>query len=101
MLRYIILLGAALLVLTGCSAQATEEESIRTLLEAANHCEVDSDCAVVTSVCPFDCYALTHRSQSGVIAAMLQDYQNRSTCTNSCVPVPHVACQAQRCVFAR
>lgn len=83
-----------LLLLAGCTSQ---EDAIRAKIAEANYCETTADCAVTTGVCPFDCYVLTHRSQSGAIAKILSDYP--TTCAYSCIQQPPVACVQGKCVF--
>jgi hypothetical protein len=90
-----VLLLAAL-ILAGC---ASKEEVVRDRLAAANYCQMDTDCVVVPGVCPFDCYVLTHRSESGAIAQLMNDYP--TTCMYSCIEQPPFSCIAGRCEFQR
>lgn len=96
-MKHHILLGIGLLSLAACVPGAHNEKAVRAAIETANHCEQTSDCVVVTSVCPFDCYALAHKDEAAALEAMFQSYE--TDCTYSCIPVPEVTCIDQRCQF--
>ncbi len=88
----------AALVLVGCS-EPDRETVMRQELDAANYCETTDDCAMVMGVCPFDCYVLVHKTQSGTVAAKLAGYE--TTCMYSCMPAPAYECREQKCEFVR
>jgi len=87
------LLAAVLLASCGPS----EEARIKQEIQAANHCEVKEDCAVVQSKCPFDCYVLTHASEVERIDALISGYE--STCEYGCIPQPSYDCVEGKCQF--
>jgi hypothetical protein len=90
-----ILFFLCVLVLTACTAAG--EKDVRREIEVANRCVSDTDCTVVQSTCPFDCYALVHKDEAERIDALIQAFP--STCTYSCVPQPTFRCIEGLCRF--
>lgn len=92
------LLVLAAIVLAGCSGQG-KESAMRQALAEANYCETTDDCAMITGVCPFDCYVLMNKAQSGAIMAKLSTYE--TNCTYSCMRAPAYECTEKKCEFVR
>lgn len=95
---FLPILALAAILLAGCSSPSAEE-AMRQALADANFCEEESDCALLTGVCPFDCWVMVNESQSGAIAAQLAAYE--TDCTYSCMPAPDYECRAGKCEFVR
>lgn len=81
------------------SACVSAEDDIKTAIEEANYCEMKSDCDMVYSRCPFDCYVLVHQSQSEKIHDLIHGY--KSMCEYGCIQPPDFDCVENRCVFLR
>lgn len=91
-MKYLFLLPLALLALTACTS---EEERINTEIEQASYCSQDSDCILLQSECPFDCYQAVNKAEAERIDALISGFE--SSCVYSCVAVEGVACLEGKC----
>jgi len=91
--RFIILL--ALFALP--SACGPSEASVREEITAANHCEVDTDCASAGTKCPFGCSIPVNKSEVARIKQLLDDFGDE-TCVYDCINVTGFACTNKVCV---
>ena len=83
-----------LVLLSACTGN--EEETLRADLDAANHCTAASDCVLIGSVCPFDCYIYVHTSEADRMKVKLDAFE--SNCAYSCLATTGVACEAGKCM---
>lgn len=92
-MRRSLALGIALAFLVACNG----ERALRRDLEAANHCEQTSDCVVLYSKCPIDCYALVHADEADAMNARIEAFHGG--CDYSCAERPAFACVEGKCRF--
>lgn len=86
-----------------CSALETK---INSLIEEANYCKVDSDCALAGGFsCPFGCFQLVHKDADvSSIRSEMEIYQTNEDCAKclyGCAPIPdpkQIKCVADKCV---
>ena len=91
--RFIILLSLFALL----SACGPSEASVKEEIAAANHCEVDADCASAGTKCPFGCTIPVNKSEVARIKQLLDDF-GRETCQYDCITVTGFACTNKVCV---
>ena len=86
-----------LLALAGCKPT---EVGLARRLEAANHCQVPSDCVDLGSFCPFGCNQVVHVDEAPALRQALTKFleDGRDTCPLDCEPVAAIRCDAFRCV---
>jgi|SRR5690606_1274831 len=74
----------------------SEEDRIKRQIEAANYCEVVSDCQqVAVSKCPFGCYIYVNKDEGGRIEELLSGFQ--SNCEYGCIEMKGVDCVNNTC----
>lgn len=96
-MKHAFLFAVALLPLAACTGPS--EAEVRAAIEAANHCEETSDCMVLYSRCPFDCYVPVHKDEAAALGALIESHDGN--CEYGCVEPPTAACIQGRCVFER
>jgi hypothetical protein len=79
------------------SACGPSEASVKAEIAAANHCEVDTDCASAGTKCPFGCTIPVNKSEVSRISQLLEDFGDE-TCQYDCQAVTGLACQNKACV---
>lgn len=90
----LLLIGAAAVARLG-----NAEARIKREIAKANYCEAQSDCVVVPSQCPFDCYAAVNKGEADRIKKLIDGYA--STCIYSCVELKGVMCVHNKCELVR
>ncbi len=85
----------ALLALCALFAGCSPEEKLRSELKEANHCEEASDCVLIGSVCPFDCYIYVHKDEAEAMKTKLDAFE--TTCQYSCIASTGVECKEHKC----
>ncbi len=104
-----VMLIAAALIFSEYIQPAMQEREIKRLLEEANYCAADSDCAVLDTNfgCPFGCFNLGNKNAdlTGVKALWEAWQKNPSTiCIYSCLESPkpeEIKCTNDKCVDTR
>lgn len=105
----VVLIGTAS-ALYGISRSGAQEREINRLLDEANYCNVDSDCAVLNTTvgCPFGCYNLGNKDADITkIDSLWEAYQKQRSgtfCVYSCIisPTPEeIKCVNSKCVDTR
>jgi hypothetical protein len=91
--RFIVLLALGTLF----SACGPTEASVKEEITAANHCEVDTDCASAGTKCPFGCSIPVNKSEVARIKQLLDDF-GETNCQYDCINVTGFACQSKVCV---
>lgn len=79
------------------SACGPSEATVKAEITAANHCEVDTDCASAGTKCPFGCTIPVNKSEVARIKQLLDDF-GEETCQYDCIAVTGFACQNKVCV---
>lgn len=106
---FFVLLAAAAVFFAIIQPKMQEKE-IRTLLDNANYCSVDSDCTILNTNlgCPFGCYNFGNKkADMSEINALWDAYQKRnsgSVCVYSCLIAPgpeEIKCVNNKCVDVR
>ncbi|MFW0870964.1 MAG: hypothetical protein ACKKL4_00710 [Patescibacteria group bacterium] len=69
--------------------------NIISAIEEANYCTFDTDCVVLESKCPFDCYVYVHSNEAERISKLIESFESR--CAYGCVAPPEVVCIDSRC----
>jgi len=72
-----------------------KELNIKSEIEKANYCEVESDCVNVGAKCPFGCYIYVNKNEVEQISKLIQSYN--SNCIYSCILCPTVICDNNKC----
>lgn len=111
LILFVVLIAAAI-VFIAIIQPNMQERGIKRLLNEANYCAVDSDCAVLNTNlgCPFGCYNLGNKDADVTqINALWEAYQKSreksgSFCIYSCIVPPEpqeIKCINNKCVDAR
>lgn len=95
-MRLLVTTLLSALLLSSC---ASAEDDIRAAIDEANHCETKSDCDMVYSRCPFDCYVLVNGSESERIHDLIHGYASK--CEYGCTEPPDFDCVENKCIFLR
>lgn len=91
----IILTFIAIFFISGCQNQ---EDKIKSEIEKAGYCDIDSDCILITSRCPFDCYAAINVKEKERITNLIEAYNPRfSKCVYGCVECKSSICKNNKC----
>lgn len=79
----------------------SEESNIKSAIEKANYCEIDSDCVDAGGKCPFGCYVYVNKNEAEQISKLIQSYDSK--CVYGCASKPEVVCKNNKCkeVFKR
>lgn len=72
-----------------------KESNIKSAIEKAKYCEVDSDCVDAGGKCPFGCYNYVNKNEVEQISKLIQSYD--SNCMYQCVPLSEVICENNKC----
>lgn len=72
-----------------------KESNIKTAINNANYCDVDSDCVDAGGKCPFGCYVYVNKNEVDTISKLIQSYD--SQCVYGCVTEPEVVCKNNTC----
>jgi hypothetical protein len=72
-----------------------KETSIRSAIEKANYCVVDSNCVDAGGKCPFGCYVYVNEKEVEQISKLIQSYD--SNCIYGCVSETKVICEDNKC----
>lgn len=75
------------------------EQRILNMIEEANYCTQTSDCAVIPSKCPFDCYVALNKEHAGAVSRAIDEYE--SMCMYGCIEMGGVECLSGRCELVR
>lgn len=111
LILFIVSLAAAI-VFVAIIQPGMQEREIKRLLNEANYCAVDSDCAVLNTPleCPFGCYNLGNKDANLTrINTLWEEYQKSreksgSFCVYSCITSPEpweIKCINNKCVDTR
>ena len=83
-----------LILIVGC----TNESYIKKEIEKANYCEIDSDCVLISSECPFGCYQAININEKQKVISLLESYKPGSEkCVYGCLYCEKVICVDKRC----
>ncbi len=72
-----------------------KESYIKSVIEKANYCEVDSDCVDAGGKCPFGCYLYVNKKEVEKISRLIESYD--SWCIYGCASNPTVVCENKKC----
>ena len=72
-----------------------KESQVKSTIEEANYCEVDSDCVDAGGKCPFGCYVYVNKNEVEQISKLIQSFDSK--CIYSCVSPPEVICKNNKC----
>jgi hypothetical protein len=72
-----------------------KESNIKSAIEKANYCEIDSDCVDAGGKCPFGCYAYVNKNEVEKISQLIQSYDSK--CVYGCVSCPTSICENKKC----
>lgn len=72
-----------------------KESSIKSTIEKANYCEVDSDCVDAGGKCPFGCFVYVNKNEVEKISNLIQSYESK--CVYGCVSESTVTCEDSKC----
>ena len=73
----------------------SEEAKIKSAIEKANYCEIDSDCADAGGKCPFGCYVYVNKKEVEQISKIINAYN--SDCVYGCILCSDVICENKKC----
>ena len=77
------------------SSRPIEQSYIEREIVKAGYCEVDSDCVVAASKCPFGCHITVNKNEAERIRGLVNSFD--STCAYSCVELKDVICENNKC----
>lgn len=101
MKKYYYSLGLLLIIIGSISLYFLindQETKIRKEIELANYCEVQDDCVVVNSKCPFDCFVFVNKNESSRISELIDSYPSK--CIYGCIAVvPELDCVEGKCIW--
>ena len=72
-----------------------KESYIKSVIEKANYCEVDSDCVDAGGKCPFGCSVYVNKNEVEKISQLIQSYNSK--CIYGCVSGSTVICENKKC----
>jgi hypothetical protein len=96
--KIIILILAVLIIITSIFLifPKIQESNIRTSIEKANYCEIDSDCIDAGGKCPFGCFVYVNKNEVEKISNLIQSYDSK--CIYGCVLESNVKCENNKCI---
>lgn len=77
-------------------ASVVKERRVKVQISASNYCEVDNDCVVVDSKCPFDCYVFVNQDNAVEVKKTIDEYESK--CVYGCAEKPSVKCEQNKCI---
>lgn len=78
------------------SSQSIKQSYISSEIKRADYCDIDADCVIAGSKCPFGCAIIVNKNETGRIMRMVNTYS--SNCNYSCAAECQKAiCQNNRC----
>lgn len=92
---FLLTVGTLAILLSGCKPAPQTEAAIKEELAEANYCETESDCTLIGSKCPFDCYIYVNKNEADRMKQIVDDFP--SDCTYSCIQSFGVACNQGTC----
>lgn len=90
-----IMIIALTIIITITSSPKIKESRIKSSIQEANYCEVDSDCVDVGGKCPFGCYIYVNKNETEKISKLINSYE--SECIYDCLYCPSVSCENNKC----
>jgi len=91
-LKKLILFVILCIFLTSC----TTENKINNLINESKSCNVDSDCVLIGSRCPFGCYQAININNSEEVKSAIYSY--KSNCVYGCIECESVKCINNTCM---
>jgi len=91
--KFLLSLAVTSLFLTACGSSS--EEAIQKHIEDANYCDLQEDCILVGSKCPFGCYIYANAKEAPQIQTLVEGYD--SQCMYKCTANFGVDCIAHKC----
>lgn len=95
---FLAIISVILITLVTCLfllAPNIKESKIKSAIEKANYCEVDSDCVDAGGRCPFGCYVYVNKNEVGKISKLIETYD--SNCVYGCMLCPTAICENNKC----
>ncbi len=90
-LIFFIFLSVLFLIFRENIVNLYAEKQINTLIESSKFCMVDSDCVLLSSKCPFDCYISVNKNHSKLIQEKIESFD--SNCVYGCI-----MCSSSKCI---
>ena len=91
----IIFILFALIISVFLAFPKIKESSIKSEIEKANYCNVDSDCLDAGGKCPFGCWVYVNKNEVNRISELIDSYNSK--CIYSCVSCPTAICENNKC----
>lgn len=76
----------------------SQEEQIKSEIDKANYCELNSDCVDAGGKCPFGCYVFVNKNEVEKISKLIEEYYSK--CVYGCVGNISAYCENRKCVEA-
>jgi hypothetical protein len=92
---WVIIFILGVLVLSLFLMPKIKELNIKSKIEKANYCEIDSDCVDVGGKCPFGCYIYVNKNEVSEISSLVESFD--SNCVYGCLACPTVTCENKKC----
>ena len=72
-----------------------KELYIKTEINRANYCKIDSDCVDAGGKCPFNCYSYVNKNEVERISGLIDSFDSR--CAYQCISCPTAICENNKC----
>lgn len=72
-----------------------KELNIKSEIEKANYCNIDSDCVDVGGECPFGCWVYVNKNEVNRISELISSFDSK--CVYGCLFCPISICENSKC----
>lgn len=100
---------ASVLLVPGCFLFAPSEEDVKNdfavIVDEANHCSADDQCALVSVGCPLPCWTSVRKDRAAEVERkgreLVEDFESGGArCAHDCAPPRTPVCRNGRCGVA-
>ena len=72
-----------------------KEASIKSEINKANYCQIESDCVDAGGKCPFGCYNYVNKNEVQRISNLINSYDSK--CVYGCIECQKAICENNKC----
>jgi len=92
---FIVFTICLLIIISFTAFPKIKELKIKSAIEKANYCKIDSDCVDAGGKCPFGCYVYVNKNEVNNISKLLESFNSK--CVYGCVSCPAATCENNKC----